>query len=361
MGRKLKRNKENLVQITNETSALMSSIDEGIVSINLERKVFFFNSQFAGQFISSHQSFESKIILAEVFRQPEVVELFENVLKSGLPDKKVVKLSTLMNESERYFNISVTPLKREKDQNIYGATGVFSDVTELKKTSLIRMDFVTNASHELRTPLTSVYGYLETLKEDFESKRYEEVSKFLGIVTKNVQRLQSLVNDLLTLAQIESQIEQQPEIINPCELTQHILSQMSSLAQKKNQSIHFNCQVQTLFGFSRQIEQVIGNLLSNAIKYSGEGKKIELIWQQSETEVQFIVKDQGLGISEEHIPRLFERFYRVDPSRSREIGGTGLGLSIVKHVMMNHQGHVKVQSSVGEGSQFICTFPVVTF
>jgi two-component system, OmpR family, phosphate regulon sensor histidine kinase PhoR len=356
IARKHARNKKSLYQIQEEANAFMTSIDEGVITLDLSQHITYFNTQFASRFVNVQRP-SSVLLLAEVFRIPDLIENFDKVLKSGIPHQFVTKLMTLIDSEERYFKISVTPLRNQKTNEIYGLVGIFSDVTELKKTAMIRMDFVTNASHELRTPLTNIQGYLETLKEDFQKGDYEAAHGFLNIVSRNVDRLQLLMNDLLTLSQLESSSGAELEDCDPSEISQHAISQMLFLAGKKEQTIQLSCSVSNVRASSRQLEQVLLNLISNAIKYSPEKSIIKVIWQADNDCISLIVEDQGMGISKEHQSRLFERFYRVDSGRSRDAGGTGLGLSIVKHIMMNHHGTVFVQSDFGHGSKFICSFP----
>jgi two-component system phosphate regulon sensor histidine kinase PhoR len=255
--------------------------------------------------------------------------------------------------------ISLTPLRRAKDQEVYGVIGVFHDITDIKLAEKIRIDFVENASHELRTPLTSVKGYLDTAQEDIKNGQYQQAGQFLDIVSRNVTRLIELVNDLLSLSTLDSNAELKLEMMEPLVISNQVVSELAPMAAAKNQAIRIVGQVPPFLADASKVDQVLRNLVSNAIKYGPEGKMIQVRWETGGPRTVLLkVIDEGPGIPEEHHSRLFERFYRVDRGRSRDIGGTGLGLAIVKHIMEIHGGEVRVESQPGQGSEFVCQFPV---
>lgn len=232
------------------------------------------------------------------------------------------------------------------------------DVTDLRKAEAMRRDFVANVSHEMRTPLTVMMGFLETVQTlDLEQSKKDE---YLELMMVQGKRMKSLVEDLLTLANLEANTQ-------PAPLTK--ISMQSMLAMLKNEAealsgnkhviaIDANPEC-TLLGDERELISACSNLVSNAVRYTPEGGNITIMWQLSEGGgAEFSVRDSGLGIAPEHLPRLTERFYRVDRSRSRETGGTGLGLAIVKHVATRHQAQLMIDSTPGEGSVFKIHFPV---
>jgi two-component system phosphate regulon sensor histidine kinase PhoR len=359
IGKKLRKKKDQLQTEREENRAVMASVQEGLFSVSSQEKVLFFNSRFGALFI--HQSLINKtdLSLSDVFRKPQLYEAFRRVLETKETQKITVKLNTWIDTQTRHFMVSLTPLRRTKNQEIYGVIGVFHDITDIKLAEKVRIDFVENASHELRTPLTSVKGYLDTAQEDLKSGQYQQAGQFLDIVSKNVSRLIELVNDLLSLSTLDSNAELRLEMMEPLQISNHIVSELASLAAAKNQVIRIVGDIPPFLADTSKVDQVLRNLVSNAIKYGPEGKTIQVRWESGgPRSVLLKVIDEGPGIPEEHHSRLFERFYRVDRGRSRDIGGTGLGLAIVKHIMLIHGGEVSVKSQPGHGSEFICQFPV---
>ena len=236
------------------------------------------------------------------------------------------------------------------------------DVTALEQADAMRRDFVANVSHEIRTPLTVLAGFIETLQhlplDEAQRDRY------LELMAKQSQRMQSLVNDLLMLSRLEG--SPIPTLLQPC-LVRTLLSQcehdaralsllLTTTGQGMQHRLHFESEMDissVILGNSTELLSAMGNLVSNAVRYTSAGGSISALWRTLEDgRAQFTVQDTGLGIAAHHIPRLTERFYRIDSSRSRDSGGTGLGLAIVKHVVQRHGGELKIESTVGKGSQF---------
>lgn len=343
-----------------ELSALIGAVSDAILAIDKNERPLFHNAQFSSLFRVSSQTNKS-LSLGEIFRVPEVLEAYRHVLAKG--GKKVVNviLHTHAQAKPRHFSISIAPLRFAgigEDEGIEGAIGVFHDITELKASEQIRIEFVANASHELRTPLTTIKGYVDTLKEDLKANRYESATHFVEIISRNVDRLSYLVSDLLDLSALESGAELTKSEINVREVTDSALRHLEEKRVAKEQTIHVEFLTDTVWADFGRVEQVIVNLVHNAIKYTPEKSRIDLIWEKTSEGVVLKVRDNGPGIAPEHQARLFERFYRIDSGRSRDHGGTGLGLAIVKHIMLKHNGSARVQSRVGEGSEFTCVFPI---
>lgn len=361
IARKMKKKRDQLQREREETQAFMSAVQEGLVSVNHEMRVLYFNSQFATQFLSSGQ-IASSLSLTDIFRHPEIHDSFQRALTEGRTFRVQVKLDTRLEKAPRYFSVSVNPLRKSKSLQVYGAIGIFHDITELKKAEQVRIEFVGNASHELRTPLTSIKGYVETLKIDVDSGHYDQASRFTDIISRNVDRLTELVNDLLTISTLESHAELKLEPVNPLLVSEQVVAELAPIVSEKNQVvIVIGAQEAPIFlADIRKVEQVLRNLVSNAVKYIASGKTIQIRWEKTPTQVLLRVIDNGPGIPPEHHDRLFERFYRIDKGRSRDAGGTGLGLAIVKHIMQSHGGTVQVRSEVGQGAEFICTFPLTS-
>lgn len=357
--RKMKKRKAQYLQAQEESQAFMSAVAEGLISVSLDEKILYFNSQFAAQFLTSDQLQVPVLRLSEAIRSSDVLEGFSRAIKQGKGNRFTVRLATLVDNAPRYFAVSVNPIRNAKTKEIYGVVGIFHDITDLKKVEQVRIDFVGNASHELRTPLTSIKGYVETLKEDVKTGQMDQAGKFLDIVSRNIDRLMDLVNDLLSLSTLESHPELRMEMIHPLQISEHIVSEMAVLAAEKNIAIRVIGEVPPFMADAGKVEQVLRNLVSNAIKFIPAGKTVQIRWESDGPKTILLkVIDNGQGIPEEHLDRLFERFYRIDKGRTRDAGGTGLGLAIVKHIMQSHGGSVAVKSKLEQGSEFICTFPI---
>ena len=344
-----------------ELSALLGAVSDAIYAVDVFGEALFFNTQFSILFGAQKQGGSKNTRLSEIFRSPEILDAFKEVLVTGQTKMTIISIRTAKHSISRHFNLSIAPLKNTPSEKVFGAVGIFHDITELKQAEQIRIEFVGNASHELRSPLTSVKGYLDTLMDDFKNKNYESAEQFFGVINKSVDRLIFLVNDLLELSTIESGAEFKHEKVNVREVTENVLRQLEEKRFAKNINIETKFETDVLLGDSDRVEQVLINLIHNGIKYIPENCRIQLIWAEVlNGEVELRVRDNGPGIPREHQGRLFERFYRVDTGRSREQGGTGLGLAIVKHVMIKHGGRVSVKSEFGEGTEFICHFPKST-
>ena len=231
------------------------------------------------------------------------------------------------------------------------------DITDLERVDAMRRDFIANVSHELRTPLTVVGGFVETLA-DAPGLPASETRHYFDLMLDHTRRMQHLLDDLLTLSRLESDDHNlKDELVNVPEMARALKSEAESLSRGRHRiSLKLNSTA-WLKGSLQEIRSALGNLVSNAVRYTPEGGEITLAWGERGAEGVFAVTDTGEGISAEHIPRLTERFYRVDRSRSRETGGTGLGLAIVKHVLTRHGARLDIQSTPGKGSTFSAIFP----
>jgi two-component system phosphate regulon sensor histidine kinase PhoR len=260
---------------------------------------------------------------------------------------------------ERVIDVKSSPLVDAAQQQI-GTLVVFNDVTQLRRLANMRRDFVANVSHEIKTPLTAIKGFVETLQQGNVEKAKEK-ERFLGIIQKHVDRLNAIVEDLLTLSRIEQEDERKEINFQQVKIEGIFLAAIQLCrpkAEEKKIRINLDCEKETSAILDPTlIEQAVVNLLDNALKYSEPQSTVLLKSHQQNSEVIISVQDHGIGIAQKHLPRLFERFYRVDKSRSRKEGGTGLGLAIVKHIAQAHGGHVAVESKIGEGSRFSIHLP----
>ena len=340
-----------------EQSAIMSAISEAIVAVDQKESVLFFNSRFA--IVFGRSILDKDKSLTEVFREPSILAMFRGVLGSG--QSAQLGAYALGSTDSRYFSVVISPLKDHNGET-YGAVGVFHDVTDLKRAEQIRIDFVANVSHELRTPLTAIKGYTETLSGDMQQHKGEIPQlwhDFIQVILRNSQRLMSLIDDLLDLSSIEASDQLNKAAIDTKELTERVVEKLHRTIQEKGHDVRPSFAAPLVHGDLLRVEQVLTNLLDNACKYTPAHGEIDIIWapEPAGQGVTLSVTDDGPGIPAEHHDRLFERFYRVDKGRSREMGGTGLGLSIVKHIMQQHGGVVGVKSALRAGTTFSCTFP----
>ena len=230
------------------------------------------------------------------------------------------------------------------------------DISQIEKTDAMRRDFVANVSHELKTPLTVLAGFLETVSElDLNE---QERDRYLGMMSVQTGRMKTLVEDLLTLAKLEGNPEPPiSQVVNMPNMLARLKLDAEGLSQGKHQISFDQNSDKNILGDDLELYSAFSNLVSNAVRYTPEGGKVCVTWAQIGEEIELCVSDTGPGIAAEHIPRLTERFYRVDRSRSRETGGTGLGMAIVKHVINRHHGELKIESTVGVGSRFCLVFP----
>ncbi len=290
---------------------------------------------------------------AMAVRAPAVLEAISRVVRTkGVQEARM----TLRREGqEAVFQVTVS------DQGGL-VLCVFRDVTEEERAGEMRRDFVANVSHELRTPLTALMGFIETLKNAAkDDPRAREM--VLGIVEAEAGRMNRLVRDLLQLSRVEAEERVRPkDAVELRGLLEGVISSLRGVADKKGDRVELAGDPVTLPGDADQLVQVFTNLIENALKYGGSGQVVRVSLSAEETvrgpAVRVEVADQGEGIDPVHLPRLTERFYRVDTHRSREMGGTGLGLAIVKHIVSRHRGWLRVESKVGEGSRFSVVLPL---
>lgn len=234
------------------------------------------------------------------------------------------------------------------------------DITQLERLENMRRDFVANVSHELKTPLTVVSGFVEMLADNFGDFEGDETIRYLGLIREQSARMQRLIEDLLTLSALEtSGIVHSDERVEVRPLLETLRTEAEALSNGRHEISLCDQGPAILLGCGNELRSAMGNLVSNAIRYTPAGGKIAIRWEvgQDGQGARFSVADTGIGVSAQHLPRLTERFYRVDRSRSRETGGTGLGLAIVKHVLTRHQASLDIDSEVGKGSCFAAVFP----
>ncbi|PXF58231.1 MAG: PAS domain-containing sensor histidine kinase [Deltaproteobacteria bacterium] len=339
----------------NEIKAVLSSMVEGVIAVDMEERVISMNHAAANMFGCDPAEAQGRSI-QEVVRNTVLQQFVKNALSSREAVEKEIVLST---DSERFLNGHGTLLRDAEGKQI-GALIVLNDVTRLLRLEKIRREFVANVSHEIKTPITAIKGFVETLL-DGALENHEDAERFLEIIGKHVDRLEAIIEDLLSLSRIEQVAGKEEVVLDEGRLKDVIETAVQVCeagAMAKKIEVELSCAEEIVANLDTQLlEQAIVNLIDNAVKYSNGGGTVRVEALQRKNEIIISVRDQGCGIEKEHLPRLFERFYRADKARSRQLGGTGLGLAIVKHIAQAHGGRVAVESIPGRGSTFSIHLP----
>ena len=353
MARQLKNTIAQITEARNQASAILDSMADGVIALNKSAEVLFVNPVVEQVFGISQAASQGKNILG-VIRNYDVERLLERALKTEKPITEEVRL---IYPEPKVFHLCATPLHGQQGG---GIVVLLSDITEHKRLEDMRTEFIANVSHELRTPITSIRGFLETLLdgkiEDTVITRH-----FLEIMSKETERLTRLIDDLLNLSNIEERrVVHRWQSIQLTDTINRIVTMFRTQASDKKLDVITEVppKLPVIQGDPDMLAQVLINLVDNAIKYTPSGGRITIRAGTTEGNVKVEVEDTGIGIPPENLPRIFERFYRVDKARSRELGGIGMGLAIVKHIIRAHGGKAKVESEVGKGSTFIFTLPV---
>lgn len=333
--------------------AIFHSMIEGIIVVDNTGRIVSINPAIENIFNVLSSEARGKMFL-ETIRNNEILEMINSALKSAMLVRGEV---ALLYPVHRIFEVSATPIFSNSVPN--GCLAVIHDITEIRRLETIRKDFVANVSHELKTPLTSIKGFVETLLEGALDDK-ENSRSFLKIVQEHAERLDTLVNDLLVLSNLESKemALDKKEIDLSLEASKVILGFKSQLEKKHIQIKNYLSAGLIVRADKNRIGQVFTNLIDNAIKFNKDKGFIKIYSHAEGGKVKITIEDSGLGIPEKDLPRIFERFYRVDKARSRELGGTGLGLSIVKHMVELHGGSVGIESAENIGSKFWFTLPL---
>jgi two-component system phosphate regulon sensor histidine kinase PhoR len=334
---------------------VLENMSEGILVLDQNQKVSLSNRTLEN-LLGRSSPIPAGTPWYETFRHPELQALFESVFSSGAP---ATKSFLLHSTPERFFQATLVPVVNARG-GIEMLIAVFYDTTAIERVDRVRKDFVANVSHELRTPLTSIQGYAETLVDGAVDDPHRR-GEFLERIRQQAIRLGKLTADLLTLSTIESgKYPFKRSRVDANQVIRESIEAIGSAAQSKSIAIRFDPvpSMPAVECDPDAIQQVLLNLLDNAVKFSSRGGKIEVTVQALDHLLRISVTDHGVGIPSLDLPRLGERFYRVDKARSRELGGTGLGLAIVKHIVDAHGGKISIQSELGKGSCFSFTLPV---
>ncbi len=330
---------------------ILKTMREGVIIVGEDTHIIASNQPAYDAFARKNGALENKR-LSEVIRDLSIHEAFRKALQAG--ESSEVKFEFFFHE-RRLFSARIAPLNLENSKN---AIGIFYETTQIEHLEKVRQEFLSNVSHELRTPLTSILAFVETL-EDGAMEDEEHNRRFLGVIRKNAERMHHLIDDILELSSIEAgKIIIEPKKVDLSILVDEIFMNLSSKASMRNIKLQNKIEpAKRIWADKIRLEQMLTNLIDNAIKFNRENSRVTIACEEKETNDLISVTDEGEGISNEHLQRVFERFYRTDRARSREIGGTGLGLAIVKHLARLHGGEVSLTSTLGQGSTFIIELP----
>ncbi|MEW5761661.1 MAG: two-component system histidine kinase PnpS [Bacillota bacterium] len=350
MAERLRRTLDEVTAEKNRMQVILDSMADGVIATDRSGAVILLNPVVAEIFGVQEESARGKSVL-EVARDYELDRLFREALASGEPVRQELRILT---PEPRIFRVHFTPLKSPEG----GVVALLRDITERRRLEQMRTEFVANASHELRTPLTSIRGFVETLL-DGAIDDPQLARRFLGIIDDETRRLSNLVDGLLDLARVEEKraaFRRQP--VNLRDLVERAVGMFERQTREKGLelTVEIPPDLPAIEGEPDLLARVVINLIDNAVKFTPRGA-IRIRGRAVENGVELEVEDTGTGIPAESLPRVFERFYRVDKARGRETGGTGIGLSIVKHIVERHGGTVGVESTLGKGSKFTVFLP----
>ncbi len=342
--------REELIEMGERFRLAAEALPDGVVILDEQRTIEWMNPR-AERLLGLNGNHDIGMMISHLMREPEFIQFLDQA-----PEKQQIPLVVRpMRNPGHVLHVRGTPFSAGRTLLL------IEDLTQLDRLETVRRDFVANVSHELRTPLTVVQGFLETAKDGLADVIHPtppaEIVQYLDMALDHSRRMHRLVEDLLTLSSLETDAPPQEEIIEVVTLLALVREEVVALSAGRHEIFLENSGPGRLLGSSRELHSAFSNLASNAIRYTPPGGKITLSWQGNRQGAVFSVTDTGIGIEARHLPRLTERFYRVDRGRSRESGGTGLGLAIVKHVLERHEATLTVESTLGQGSRFAASFP----
>ncbi|HNR03278.1 MAG TPA: ATP-binding protein [Bacillota bacterium] len=348
---RLKSTLDEMSREKNKVEAILTNMTDGIIAVNAEGVVIHANPAAYKIFNIREEDLYNRNF-DDAAEKLDLGITFNDILNDSDNNYNILSINNLI------IKISVVQIINEHNK-AEGAMLVLQDVTEQEKLDKMRKEFVANVSHELRTPLTTIRSYTETLLDGaLDNKEY--TLNFLKVINSESERMTRLVKDLLQLSKLDyDKMEWNMKSLSILNILRDCVVKMEMAAKQKNQSLSFEAigELCEINGDKDRIEQVIINIISNAIKYTPENGSIKVTAKRLKDSVEIRIADSGIGIPKEDLPRLFERFYRVDKARSRSMGGTGLGLSIAKNIVEAHKGSIRIESEYGKGSEVIINFP----
>ena len=356
MAAQLEKNMVDLTDKNVKVDSIINSMISGIVAVDRNYKIILVNEMAFELFGIKNRTSIVGANIIEFIRNNQINQLLRDCIDKNI---SLVNEISIGSPDEKILRIYTNPIKSEASATTnLGGIIFIQDVTNIRKLEQIRTEFVSNVTHELKTPLTSIRGFIETLRSGALNDR-NVAERFLEIIDIEAERLYMLINDILQLSEIESkQKDTNISTHNLKSIVDHTISVLHGVAEKKQITISSEVDENIKIVANKdRIKQMLINLIENGIKYNVENGSVHIKAYKEEGKIVITIKDTGIGISQEHVPRIFERFYRVDKGRSRNMGGTGLGLSIVKHIVNLYNGDIKVISQPGDGTEFIVRLP----
>ena len=361
MADKLEETLSGIMDKNLRVDTVINSMHDGIIAIDSDYKILLINTIACEIFGVKHGPGIIGKSLIQITRNSKVNSLLIDTIRNNSSLTDEIVMFSPASSSDKIFRVYTNPIKNIDSVKCINSGGVITlhDVTSVRKLEQIRTEFVSNVTHELKTPLTSIRGFVETLRNGAIEDTAVAV-KFLEIIDIEAERLHMLINDILQLSEIEGTRNDENVMENNLtEIIGEVILILDSSAQKKGIRLEVEADANIpLFVNKNRIKQMLINLVDNAIKYNVENGSVYIKAVKTNGKTVISVKDTGIGVSEQHHSRIFERFYRVDKGRSRNMGGTGLGLSIVKHIVNLYSGDIRVVSQPGQGSEFIIQLPL---
>lgn len=350
-----------VVKEKEELEHVIESVYAGLIMVQRNGRVMQINAS-ARTMLGINQQDRLSGDYHGIIQNESVRTLLQNALDDSEEFSKEVTLPDLESEeegAERIYQVQTANVRGE-DQSSIGVVAIFNDITEIRSIERMKTAFVSTVSHELRTPLTSIKGFISTLLQDTEGfYDAETIHEFYTIIDRECDRLTRLINDLLNVSRIEAgrALDLNPVPVHIADVVEKVVAAQKSYTSKHEFSIKMDADIPTIVADMDKVDQILTNLINNAVKYSPNGGIITISGRKADGVVQVTVADQGIGISKEHLSKVFDRFHRIDNRDTRKVGGTGIGLYLVKHLVEAHGGKIWVESEVGKGSQFIFELP----
>lgn len=347
-----------VVEEKEELEHIIESVYAGLMTVNKNGRIMQMNASARTMFNLENTEAIGRLYY-EVIEEPKVRDMIARSLESNEEVAEEISIQGSGGSEERIYQAQ-SALVRGEDQQALGIVAIFNDITEIRSVERMKTAFVSTVSHELRTPLTSIKGFISTLLADVEGYYDRDTQReFYQIIDTECDRLTRLISDLLNVSRIEAgrALDLNPKPVQIKPLVEKVLSVQRSYTDKHDLKMDLEDDLPVIIADEDKVDQILTNLTNNAIKYSPKGGDVIVRARRNEDGVIFTVEDQGMGIPKEHLPKVFDRFHRVDNRDTREVGGTGIGLYLVKHLVEAHGGKIWVESEVGKGSKFIFTLP----
>jgi two-component system phosphate regulon sensor histidine kinase PhoR len=353
------------LQLTEEKEQLhatLQSLGSGVIMVETTGHISLINAAASALFgLSEGEGIGLEY--DEILQQEPILDLLNNAVKGGTEGGVEIDIE-LPDSHEPHIYQATTALVRGERNGfpaVLGVVVIFNDITEIRNVERMKTAFVSTVSHELRTPLTSIKGFVSTLLQDTEGYFDAEArQEFYQIIDSECDRLRRLIDDLLNVSRIESgrALQMNWSLFEPLAVIEKVMQAQRSYTDKHRLILDFNGEVPRLLGDSDKFDQILTNLLSNAIKYSPSGGEVRVVVDAGEHDLTIAISDQGIGIPRDKLPRVFEKFERVDNRDTRQAGGTGIGLFLVKHLVDQHEGQIEIESELGKGSTFTVHLPL---